>query len=169
MLRSIAGDPTLSAALRAYDPNADVSLGYGQPTGPGSFQKLLEQAGTRRDLNWFFADWVDADKGLPDLSIKSVFPTPEEAGNFLVTVNIANAGYASAEVPVTVRSDTNTVTQRVFIPARGQASPRIAHPRQAHRRSSTTAPSPKPRPPSTSPNSPARAAALARSHNSPQE
>jgi len=125
MLRSIVGDPTLSAALRAYDPSADVSLGYGQPSTAGSFQKLLEQAGSRRDLNWFFGDWVNADKGLPDLSIKTVFPATEEAGNFLVTVSVVNSGYVSAEVPVTVRSDTNTVTQRVLVPARGQASPHL--------------------------------------------
>ena len=28
MLRDLAGDAALSAALRAYDPAADVSLGY---------------------------------------------------------------------------------------------------------------------------------------------
>ena len=79
MLRDVAGDPTLSAALRAYDPAADVSAqdasrGYGSSAGPSSFEQLLEQAGTRRDLSWFFADWVDADKGLPDLTILGVFP-----------------------------------------------------------------------------------------------
>jgi hypothetical protein len=54
-----------------------------------------------------------------------VFPATEEAGNFLVTVSVVNSGYVSAEVPVTVRSDTNTVTQRVLVPARGQASPHL--------------------------------------------
>ena len=125
MLRDVAGDPTLSAALRAYDPAADVSPGYGRDTGRSSFEKLLEQAGSRSDLSWFFADWVNADKGLPDLSILSVFPTPEEAGNWLVTVNVANNGYASAEVPVTVRSNSNSVTQRVVVPARGLAAQRL--------------------------------------------
>ena len=38
-------------------------------SGRSQFERLLEQAGARRDLSWFFADWVDADKGLPDLSI----------------------------------------------------------------------------------------------------
>ena len=162
MLRSVAGDPTLSAALRAYDPQADhppaytapasttptnVSASGASPTDPNAatasntspspssanasasasstFEKLLEQAGNRADLSWFFADWVNADKGLPDLSIAEVFPAPEQAGNWLVTVNIANAGYASAEVPVTVRSATNSVTQRVIVQARGKASPHL--------------------------------------------
>jgi len=125
MLRQIVGDATLSAALRAYDPAADLSLGYGRDTGPGTFQGLLEKAGNRGDLSWFFADWVNADKGLPDLTISSVFPVPAETGNWLVTVNIANNGFASVEVPVSVRSDSNSVTQRVVVPARGKVSPHL--------------------------------------------
>jgi hypothetical protein len=72
-----------------------------------------------------FADWVNADKGLPELAISSVYPTAEQAGNWLVTVNIANTGYAAAEVPVTVHSDTSSVTQRVLVPARGSADPHL--------------------------------------------
>jgi hypothetical protein len=125
MLRDVVGDATLSAALRAYDPTADVSLGYGRDTAPGTFQMLLERAGAQRDLKWFFADWVDADKGLPDLSIESVFPTQEPSGSWLVAVNIDNAGYAGAEVPVTVRGVSSSVTRRVLIPARGKISQRI--------------------------------------------
>ena len=121
MLRDIASDSTLSAALRAYDPGKDS----GKDTGHSSFETLLEQAGDRRNLSWFFADWVDADKGLPDLTIDSVFPSPEQAGNWLVAVNISNAGYASAEVPVTVRTEGTSVTQRVRIPAHGKAVQRI--------------------------------------------
>ena len=40
----MVGDATLSAALRAYDPKADVSLGYGRDTAPGTFLMLIEQA-----------------------------------------------------------------------------------------------------------------------------
>jgi hypothetical protein len=125
MLRDIVGDATLSAALRAYDPTADVSLGYGRDTAPGTFQMLLERAGAQRDLKWFFADWVDADKGLPDLSIESVFPTQEPSGSWLVAINLNNDGYAAAEVPVTVRGISSSVTRRVLIPARGKISERI--------------------------------------------
>ncbi len=125
MLRDLAGDAALSAALRAYDPAADASLGYLRDHGPGTFKMLLEQASVRRDLAWFFADWVDADKGLPDLTIDSVFPAAAQAGNWLVAVNISNSGYASAEVPVTVKSVTNSVTQRVVVPGHGKAVQRI--------------------------------------------
>jgi hypothetical protein len=120
MLRDVAGDEALSAALRAYDPAQESSAG-----GRSVFEKLLEQASLRPDLHWFFADWVDADKGLPDLSIDGVFPTAEQAGNWLVAVNVTNLGYAAAEVPVTVRSGSNTSTQRVLVPARGKVVQRI--------------------------------------------
>ena len=125
MLRDIAGDATLSAALRAYDPTQDVSKGYGKDTGPSSFETLLEQAGTRRDLSGFFADWVDADKGLPDLTLQSAYPSPEQSGNWRVAINVANAGYAAAEVPITVRTQAASVTQRMRIPGRTKAVQRI--------------------------------------------
>jgi hypothetical protein len=131
MLRDLAGDAPLAAAFRAYDPAAEVSKGYlhdqgaSAESGPGMFEKLLQRAGVRRDLSWFFADWVEADKGLPDLSIDTVFPARAEAGNYLVAVNISNAGYAAAEVPVSVRSDLTSVTQRVMVPAHGKAVQRI--------------------------------------------
>ena len=111
MLRGVVGDATLSAALRAYDPMQDL----GKVSGRSYFERLIEQAGVRRDLNWFFADWVDADKGLPDLTIDSAYPSSPLPGSWLVAVSISNRGYASAEVPVTVRSDTNSSTQRVLI------------------------------------------------------
>ncbi len=140
MLRYIVGDATLSAALRAYDPAADVSLGYGRDTAPGTFQMLLEraagapgdsstllglQAGAQRDLKWLFADWVDADKGLPDLSIESVFPSQEPSGSWIVAINLNNDGYAAAEVPIIVRGVSSSVTRRILIPARGKISDRI--------------------------------------------
>ncbi len=121
MLRGIEGDATLSAALRAYDPAKDI----GNSSRPSQFEALLETAGARHNLSWFFADWVDADKGLPDLTVESAFPSPAESGNWLVAVNLANTGYVEAEVPVTVRNDSSTVTQSVRVPARGKASQRI--------------------------------------------
>lgn len=121
MLREVAGDAALSAALRAYNPAQDFAGG----TTHSSFERLLEQAGLRHDLSWFFADWVDADKGLPDLTIDSVFPSPAQSGNWLVAVNVSNSGYASAEVPITVRTGSATVTQRLLVPGHGKAVQRI--------------------------------------------
>ena len=59
------------------------------------------------------------------MTIEGVFPSATSAGNWLVAVNVANSGYAAAEVPVTVRSVSATVTQRLLVPARGKAIQRI--------------------------------------------
>jgi len=155
MLRDLVGDPALSAAFRAYDPAEDAALGLGPKpgapgdgssslggySGSGSFEKLLEQASPRHDLSWFFADWIDDDNGLPDITIEKVFfaspgapshtPTASdssaapEANAWIVTVDLANSGYAAAEIPVTVRNPDTSVTQRVLVPARGKATQRI--------------------------------------------
>ncbi len=118
MLRDLAGDPALAAAFQAENLAA-----------PGAFEKLLEASEEHPKLSWFFADWVDADKGLPDLSIQDVFPTTAAAGNWLVAVRISNTGYASAAVPVIVRSGSgsqvHSITQRVLIPARESLTTRI--------------------------------------------
>jgi hypothetical protein len=137
MLRDMAGDQALSAALRAYASEADANTAKTSSPGKDAqassvnvagvkpFAALLTQAGAESDLKWFFADWVDADKGLPDLSIDGVFPNSATRDSSLVAVNLANNGYAAAEVPLTVRSDLTSITQRVIIPARSKLSQRI--------------------------------------------
>jgi len=124
MLRDLAGDAALSAALRADAPAAAAN-GPQERSESRSFEKLLESAPGHRDLSWFFADWVDADKGLPDIAIGDVFSAPTEAGNWLVTVNLSNSGYASAEVPITVGTPETSITQRVFVAGRGRAVQRF--------------------------------------------
>jgi len=119
MLRGATSDADLSVALRAWNPN------QGPNKGLGALEKLLEPAGSGRDLSWLFADWVDADKGLPDLAIANVFPTAQPNDDWFVAVSVANTGYAAAEVPVTVRSADKSVTKRLLVPARGQAVQRI--------------------------------------------
>ena len=121
MLRDAAGDDALAAALKEYDPAADAGADAGRPS---ALEKLIEKH-AQRDLGWFFADWVDADKGLPDIAIDSVFPSAAQAGNTLVAVNLSNAGYAAVEIPVTVRTDNTSVTQRMLVPGHGKADRRI--------------------------------------------
>jgi hypothetical protein len=113
--------PSSSDQPTPDEPPAEPPASRSNPDLPG----ITAPSTAPRSLSWFFADWVNADKGLPDLSIASVFPVPEKVGNWLITVNLANNGYASAEVPLTIRSTTNTVTQLVYIPARGVASPHL--------------------------------------------
>jgi hypothetical protein len=121
MLRDILGDDALGAALRASNAAAeDAAADFSKP-----FEAALKTAAPRRDFKWLFADWIHADHGLPDLTVDKAFPNAVQSGNWLVSVTISNAGYAAAEVPVTVRSATNTTTERVLVPARGTVTPRL--------------------------------------------
>jgi len=117
MLRQIIGDSELSAALRAYVAAPG--------SGTAAFEQFVRQSAPDHDLSWLFADWIDADKGLPDLGIDSVYPNPAVAGNFLVAVNLSNSGYSAADVPLTVRSALTSITERVLIPARSKLVKRI--------------------------------------------
>jgi hypothetical protein len=124
MLRDLAGDAALATALRGYNPAGESASGG----ATGAFEKLIETnsgAKSDLDLHWFFADWVDADKGLPDLSIDHVVTEPAQGGETLVGITLSNSGYAAAEVPVTVRTQETSITQRILIPARGTAVRRI--------------------------------------------
>jgi hypothetical protein len=122
MLRDLVGDDALGAALRASNGVSDKEKATSENA---SFEAALKSAAPGKNLNWLFADWIDSDHGLPDLTIDKVFPNAVQSGNWLVSVTISNAGYAAAEVPVTVRSATNKTTERVFVPARGTVTPRI--------------------------------------------
>jgi hypothetical protein len=124
MLRDLVGDDALSAALRAYIA-AEGNSGSG---GTQEFEKLIESSsGANSDLNlhWFFQDWVNADKGLPDLAIDHVVTEPAQAGETLVGITLSNSGYAAAEFPVTVRTAQTSVTRRILVPARGSLVRRI--------------------------------------------
>ncbi|MBS1804240.1 MAG: hypothetical protein JST28_12805 [Acidobacteria bacterium] len=121
MLREMVGDDALSAGLRA----SNAAGARGEADAGRAFENALVSAAKGRDIKWLFADWIDADHGLPDLSVGKVFPNAVQAGNWLVSLTISNAGYAAAEVPVTVRSATNVTTERVLVPAHGSVTPRL--------------------------------------------
>ncbi|HTD54234.1 MAG TPA: hypothetical protein VK670_02550 [Silvibacterium sp.] len=121
MLRDIAGDKPLAAALQAYDPAADTSPEY--------FEHVVERA-SGKDLKWFFDDWVYRDRGLADLSIVSVNASPVSSGpthenQFLVAIDISNDGFAEAEVPVTIRSHDSTLTERVRLDGKAKTVHRM--------------------------------------------
>jgi hypothetical protein len=116
MLRDVAGDQALQSALQGYDAAQDTTADY--------FEKLLEKA-SGKDLKWFFDDWVYRDRGLPDLSIGGVYPSPESAQQVLVAVEIRNDGYAAAEVPVTLKGLGGAVTRQVLVPAHASITHRM--------------------------------------------
>jgi hypothetical protein len=120
MLRDMIGDGPLATALRTPLKGSDAAAVN------ASFEEQLKQAAGAKDLGWFFKDWIDTDKGLPDLSITSFFPSKASTpGSWLVSVDIANTGYVAAQVKVTVRSGTNQESERVLVPARGKVTPRL--------------------------------------------
>jgi hypothetical protein len=123
MLRSIVGDEALKHALQLYRRSGSAEQ------DPHHFQTILEQA-SKKDLNWFFNDWVYNDRGLADLSIANVTPRElpaqgNKAASWLIAIEVRNEGEAIADVPVTVRSGDLTTTERVRVPGHSSASTRI--------------------------------------------
>jgi len=120
MLRDMLGEETLKKVLAAYRP--------GQDKDPAHLQHLLE-AESKRDLQWFFDDWVYHDRGLPDFRVESAYPRQASQGNYLVTVTIGNLGNAGAEVPVTVRFEGGEMTQRVEVRGKAKGVVRVTTPK----------------------------------------
>ena len=119
MLRDMLGDATLKKAIRAYDPAADHDPTY--------FQHVLEEQ-SKRDLTWFFHDWVYTDAGLPDFRLESANARQGTGSNFVTAVTIENTGTAGAEVTVTIRTNNGDFTQRLEMRAKSKAVTRIATP-----------------------------------------
>jgi hypothetical protein len=120
MLRDMLGHETLQKILAAYRSDQD--------NGPTYVQHLAE-AESKRDLQWFFDDWVYHDRGLPDFRVESAYPRKASQGNYLVTVTIENLGAAGAEVPVTVRFDGGETTDRVLVRGKAKGVVRVATPK----------------------------------------
>ncbi len=122
MLRDMLGDPVLQKALASYRAADDSNTAY--------LQRLLEED-RKRDLEWFFDDWVYRDRGLPDFRIENVYARPllgDPNKLSLVTVTVENRGGAGAEVPVTVQSATGERSLRILVPAHQRTSERVQLP-----------------------------------------
>ena len=116
MLRDMVGDDALKKALAAYRPEQDKDPAY--------MQHLIE-AEAKRDLGWFFDDWVYHDRGLPDFRVASVYSRANEEGRYLVTITIENTGQAGAEVPVTLRTEKSETMKRLEVRAKSSATIRM--------------------------------------------
>ncbi len=116
MLRDMIGEDALKKALAAYRADAD--------TTPAYMQHLIE-AQTRRDLGWFFDDWVYRDRGLPDFHLAAIYPWEPSRKAYVVTVTVENLGDAAAEVPVVLKMEQGQVTQRLLVRGRSKATTRI--------------------------------------------
>jgi hypothetical protein len=116
MLRDMVGDDALKQAIGKYRAADDKDPKY--------VERLIEAA-AKRDLGWFFDDWVYRDRGLPDFHVQSVHPWKTEKGVQFVTVTLENLGDAGAEVPFTVTFEGGEITQRLEVRAKNTATTRV--------------------------------------------
>jgi hypothetical protein len=119
MLRDMVGDEVLQHALATYRPGADVNPTY--------LQGLLDD-GKKRDLEWFFDDWVYRNRGLPDFRVENAYVRPllqNPSKIVMVTVTIENRGGAGAQVPVLIQTPEGEKTARVLVMGHQKASERV--------------------------------------------
>jgi len=117
MLRDMLGtDPRL--ALLDYKSTEDKDPTY--------LQRILEKT-TKRDLGWFFDDWVYHDRGLPDFRVSYVNVAPISSG-YLVTITVENLGGAGAEVPLTLKMQEGQIDKKVEVQGKSKATLRIQAP-----------------------------------------
>ena len=122
MLRDMVGDDALKQAIGKYRAEDDKDPKY--------VERLIEAA-AKRDLGWFFDDWVYQDRGLPDFRVQSVHPWKTENGIQIITVTLENLGAAGAEVPFTILSEGGEITQRIEVRAKSTATTRVELPSTA--------------------------------------
>jgi aminopeptidase N len=116
MLRDMVGDDALKQALARYRAEDDKDPKY--------VERLIE-ANAKRDLGWFFDDWVYQDRGLPDFRVQSAHPWKSDKDVQFVTVTLENLGNAGAEVPFTIMSEDGEVTNRIEVRAKSTATTRV--------------------------------------------
>ena len=121
MLRDMAGDDALKEAIRKYRAEED------NDQAPRYVEQLIEAA-AKRDLGWFFDDWVYQDRGLPDFHVQSVHPWKTEKGVQFITVTLENLGNAGAEVPFTIFFEGGEITKRIEVRAKATATTRVELP-----------------------------------------
>lgn len=119
MMRDMVGEEALKKALALYRPDQDKE--------PSQVQRLIE-AQSKRDLEWFFDDWVYRDRGLPDFRVESAYPRPLLGGGYVVTITVENLGDAGAQVPVTLRMDGGEITRLLEVHAKSKSVLRIEAP-----------------------------------------
>jgi len=116
MLRDMVGDDVLKQAVAKYRADDDKDPKY--------VERLIEAA-AKRDLGWFFDDWVYQDRGLADLRVQSAHPWKTDNDVQFITITLENRGDAGAEVPFTISFEGGTITQRIEVRAKSTATTRV--------------------------------------------
>jgi len=118
MLRDMIGEDALKQAI------------HNRSTGDkdAKYVEHLVAAAAKRELGWFFDDWVYQDRGLPDFRVLAAHPWKGTRETQLVTVTIENLGGAGAEVPFTIRFGSGEITRRIEVRAKSTATSRVEVP-----------------------------------------
>jgi aminopeptidase N len=116
MLRDMVGDDALKSAIGKYRAADDKDAKY---------VEQLVGSSCKRDLGWFFDDWVYHDRGLPDFRVQSVHPWKTERAVQMITVTLENLGTAGAEVPFSIRCEGGDVTRRLEVRSKSTATTRV--------------------------------------------
>ena len=119
MLCDMIGEDALKQAIRNYRPADDKEPQY---------VEHLIAASAKRDLGWFFEDWVYHDRGLADFRVLAAHPWKSQKQTQIVTVTIENLGSAGAEVPFTIRFGSGRITRRMEVRAKSTATTRVEVP-----------------------------------------
>jgi hypothetical protein len=119
MLCDMIGEDALKQAIHNYQASDDKNPKY---------VEQLIAAAAKRDLGWFFDDWVYQDRGLPDFRVLAAHPWKSTKGTQIVTVTIENLGGAGAEVPFTIRFGSGQITRRIEVRAKSTATTRVEVP-----------------------------------------
>jgi aminopeptidase N len=119
MLCDMIGADALKQVIRDYRTADDKDPKY---------VEQLISAAAKRDLSWFFDDWVDHDRGLPDLHVLAAHPWKSTKDTQIVAVTIENLGGVGAEVPFTIRFGGGQITRRIEVRAKSTATTRVEVP-----------------------------------------
>lgn len=119
MLRDMIGDDAFRQVLKNYRPEEDRDPKY---------IEQLVAASSKRDLSWFFDDWVYHDRGLSDFRVLAAHPWKGDTGKQIVTVTIENLGSTGGEVPFTIRFGEGEISRRIEVRAKSTATTRVEIP-----------------------------------------
>lgn len=100
MLRGMLGDSALQQAISGWAVEESRSGMRSPAEEAAQMERLLQQVAGTRNLTWFFRDWIDADHGLPELTIVTVAPRRVERSsptNYLPEARKPVAGPIGAE------------------------------------------------------------------------
>jgi len=124
MLRDMIGDDALKAAIAKY--------GAGEDKDPKYMEGLVEAA-SKRDLGWFFDDWVYRDRGLPDVRVQSAHAWADDKPGGgkrvqMITITLENTSTVGVEMPFTIRCGRSDVTERLEVRGKSTATLRVELP-----------------------------------------